>query len=107
MQTNYTETIQEARRNFQWKREEVVSNLVDFDKVRQKKSQRQFTKEHAIPRSTFRHWVKRKESIDALPSVADFLESPGGLALIHKIVTAAHLHSRKVELQAFTTSAPF
>ena len=90
MQTNYTETIQEARRNFQWKREEVVSNLVDFDKVRQKKSQRQFTKEHAIPRSTFRHWVKRKESIDALPGVADFLESPGGLALIHKIVTAAH-----------------
>ena len=90
MQTNYTETIQEASKNFQWKREEVVTNLVDFDNVRQKKSLRQFTNEQGIPRSTFRHWVKRKESIDALPGITGFLESPEGLSLIHKIVTAAH-----------------
>ena len=90
MDTNYTETIQEASRNFRWNREDIVSNLVNFDEVRQKKSLRQFTKEQDIPRSTFRHWVTRKDSIDALPGVIDFLESPEGLALIHKIVTAAH-----------------
>ncbi len=90
MHTNYTETIQEASKNFQWKREDVVSNLVDFDEVKQKKSLRQFTKEQGIPRSTFRHWVTRRESIDASPIVTDFLESPEGLALIHKIVIAAH-----------------
>ena len=90
MNTNYTETIQEASKNFRWEREDVASNLVDFDEVKKAKSLRQFTKEQGIPRSTFRHWITRKESIDALPSVTDFLESPEGLALIHKIVTAAH-----------------
>jgi len=95
MDTKYTETIQEASKNFQWKREDVASNLVCFDQVKQKKSLRQFTKEEGIPRSTFRHWTTRKESIDALPSVRDFLESPEGLALIHKIVTAAHFSFTK------------
>ncbi|MDA3817258.1 MAG: DUF6399 domain-containing protein [Prolixibacteraceae bacterium] len=90
MDINYTETIQEASKNFRWEREDVASNLVDFDEVKQAKSLRQFTKEQGIPRSTFRHWITRKESIDALPSVTVFLESPEGLALIHKIVTAAH-----------------
>jgi hypothetical protein len=90
MNTNYTETIQEASRNFRWEREDVASNLVNFDEVKQEKSLRQFTKEQGIPRSTFRHWVTRKESIDASPCVTDFLESSEGLALIHKIVIAAH-----------------
>jgi hypothetical protein len=90
MNSNYTETIQEASRIFQWKREDVVSNIVDFDQVKQKKSLRQFTKEQGIPRSTFRHWATRKKSIDASPNVTDFLESPEGLTPIHKIITAAH-----------------
>jgi hypothetical protein len=90
MNINYTEATQEASGKFQWKREDVVSNIVDFDKVRQKKSQRQFTKERGIPRSTFRYWDVRKESIDASPCVINFLESPEGLAFIHKIVIAAH-----------------
>jgi hypothetical protein len=90
MDVEYTEATQEASVKFQWKREDVVSNIVEFDQARRKKSQRQFIKEQGIPRSTFRHWVARKESIDASPGVIDFLESPEGLALIHKIIIAAH-----------------
>lgn len=95
METKYTETNQEANKNIQWERKDVASNLVDFDQIRQKKSLRQFTKEKDIPRSTFRHWETRKESIDAPPSVKDFLESPEGLAFMHKIITAAHFSFTK------------
>lgn len=44
-----------------------------------------------VPRSTMYHWLARKESIDASPAVRDFFVSPEGLALLHEIVTAAHL----------------
>ncbi len=42
MKTKYTETNQEANKNFQWERKDVASNLVDFDQIRQQQSLRQF-----------------------------------------------------------------
>ena len=44
MKIKYTETNQEVNKNFQWEREDVASNLVDFDQIRYQKNLRQFTK---------------------------------------------------------------
>ncbi|MCP4166995.1 MAG: hypothetical protein GY759_14055 [Chloroflexi bacterium] len=53
-------------------------------------SQRQVAEELAIPRSTLQHWLKRKEQIDADPALVAFLESPTGVAFLHRLVLAAH-----------------
>ena len=60
-------------------------------------SQRQASKELGVPRTTLRHWLKRKDSLDVSPVVADFFEHPDGLAFLHRLVIAAQfvmlLHS--------------
>jgi hypothetical protein len=45
-------------------------------------SQRQFAKEHGLPRSTLQHWLSRKATIDADPALVAFFESPVGLAFL-------------------------
>ncbi|MBK6767597.1 MAG: hypothetical protein IPG72_00880 [Ardenticatenales bacterium] len=41
--------------------------------------------------STLYHWLGQKAGIDASPASRDYFVSPEGLALLHRIVTAAHL----------------
>jgi hypothetical protein len=43
-----------------------------------------------IPRSTLRYWLSRKAHLDGSEKVAEFFESPDGLALLHRIVIAMH-----------------
>lgn len=47
--------------------------------------------ESGVARSTLYHWLARKEAIEASPAVRDFFVSPDGLAMLHRIVTAAQL----------------
>ena len=75
--------------NHQWSREEVVSNLIQFQQIRAKKSQRQATKELGIPRTSLQHWLKRQDELEVSPSVKAFFESPEGLAFLHRLVMAA------------------
>jgi hypothetical protein len=44
-----------------------------------------------VPPSTLRYWRKRKTQLDGDPVVLDFLESPSGLAWIHRLIGALHL----------------
>jgi hypothetical protein len=44
-----------------------------------------------VPRTTLRHWAERKASIDAEPELVAFFESNAGVALLHRLVTAAHV----------------
>jgi hypothetical protein len=43
-----------------------------------------------IPRSTLQHWLERKEKIDADPELVAFLETPAGVAFLHRLILAAH-----------------
>lgn len=48
----------------------------------------QFCTEYDVPESTVRHWLNRTRSTDA-SALVKFVESPEGLAVLHRIVTAA------------------
>jgi hypothetical protein len=54
-------------------------------------SQRAFAQQTGVPRSTLQHWLKRKHQIEADPALVAFLESPTGLAFLHRLVGACHL----------------
>ena len=92
-----TEHEPKANKNRQWDREEVASNLIQFERVRAHASQRQASEELGVPRTTLRHWLARKDSLDISPVVAAFFEHPDGLAFLHRLVIAAQfvtlLHS--------------
>ncbi len=92
-----TEKEPKANKNRQWDRNEVASNLIQFEKVRSRTSQRQAAKKLGVPRTTLRSWLARKDSLDASPVVAAFFEHPDGLAFLHRLVIAAQfvmsLHS--------------
>jgi hypothetical protein len=90
MSKQYNDSIRVASERIQWERDDVASKIVDFEQARHKQSQRQFTIEQGVCRSTLQHWLARKESIDASPILIEFLESPIGTAFLHRIVTAAH-----------------
>ena len=44
-----------------------------------------------VPPSTLRYWRKRKRQLDGDPVLLEFLESPSGLAWIHRLIGALHL----------------
>jgi hypothetical protein len=54
-------------------------------------SQRQFARQHQLPRSSVQFWTQRQKTLAADPVLAAFLDSPSGLAFVHRLTTAAHL----------------
>ena len=74
-------------------REEIAEELSMFEAAVESNpaaSQREIIEQLGLPRSTLRHWLSRKESIDAAPEVIDFFESPAGTAFLHRLVLGAH-----------------
>lgn len=49
----------------------------------------QFAQKSGVPESTVRHWVTRAQASGAPKGFVDFVESPEGLVLLHRIVLAA------------------
>ena len=90
MKIEYPKKEQKATQKINWNRDEVVSNVLDFDEAKKKQSQRQFAKEQEIPRTTLQYWLARKKSIDASSALINFFESSEGLAFLHRLITAAH-----------------
>lgn len=74
-----------------WSREQTVTHLDAFEHARHHSSIRAIARERGVPRSTLQDWIARKHLIDASPGVRDFFESPDGLAVLHRLVGAAHL----------------
>ena len=74
--------------NQRWSRAEIAKKLAEFE-ARESDSQRQMAKELEIPRSTLQYWLARKSSLEADPAVIAFLESPVGIAFLHRLVVAA------------------
>ena len=95
MTIQYNNSAQVTSEKIQWKRENAATKIVDFERVKQKHSQRQFAKDHGVPRTTLQHWLSRKDSLDASPVLISFFESPEGNAFLHRLVTAAHFEFTK------------
>ena len=90
MKIEYTDTTQVASEKPQWKRDDVATKIIDFERAKQEQSQRQYAEKQGVPRSTLQHWLARKKSIDASPVLIDFFESPEGIAFLHRLITSAH-----------------
>jgi len=80
----------DPNQKIQWKRDETAAAIVNFEEIKNRKSQRQFCESVSIPRTTLQHWLNRKENIDASPVVINFFEHPDGLAFLHRLLSAAH-----------------
>jgi len=85
MENNYTEQTQISIPKQNWNRNEVARKTVDFNKAKQEQSQREFAKEHGVPRTTLQHRLSGKESLESCAELTDFFESPAGNAFIHHI----------------------
>lgn len=89
MNKDYIQTENKSTPKQPWDRNQVVKGVIDFEQARHEKSQREFAENRGIPRSTLRHWVKRKNSLEGSAAVINFFESPDGLAFLHRLITAA------------------
>ena len=78
----------EDNKSGRWNRAKSADIMMEYKQVAGEMSQRQFAKEAAVPRTTLQYWLERKGSIDHKRVVVEFFESPDGLALLHRIVTA-------------------
>jgi len=79
-----------APRGSRRSRAEAASHLQDYDEARRGgSSQRAAAEEAGVPRGTLRHWSDRRRALDLPPQVAAFLETPVGLAWLHRLVLAA------------------
>jgi hypothetical protein len=65
--------------------------LLDAFRGPDRPSQRHFARQHALPRSTLQHWVRRHQRLDLDPLATRFFDSPQGLAFLHRLVVALHL----------------
>ncbi|WP_289020930.1 hypothetical protein [Desulfobacter postgatei] len=75
------------------KRMQIAEDLLMFEtdmKNNPCSGQREIVEKLGIPRSTLRHWLERKNTIDAAPEVIEFFESPVGTAFLHRLVSGAH-----------------
>jgi hypothetical protein len=74
--------------NKRWSRAEIAQKIAEFE-AREGHSQRQMARGLEIPRSTLQYWLARKSELEADPAVIAFLESPVGVAFLHRLVVAA------------------
>lgn len=74
----------------QWERESSVAQVTAFEAAAASEgtSQRAFARDNGVPRTTLQHWLERRRSLDASPSLVAFFESPDGLAFLHRLVIA-------------------
>ena len=73
-----------------WNRAKATAKLADIDKAQQEgSSQRAAAEDAGVPRSTLRHWDRRRSRLALPKPVADFLETPSGLAWLRRVVLAA------------------
>src|SRR5215471_12422140 len=57
------------------------------------RSQRQFARDHRLPRSTLGHWLRqhRPTDPDLEPALVAFLDSPAGYRFLRRLLAALHL----------------
>src|SRR5271166_186167 len=72
-------------------REKIAEQLAQYEEdYREYPSQRQLAEVLDIPRSTLQYWLERRATLDADPALIAFMESPVGVAFLHRLVVGAH-----------------
>ena len=79
-----------------WSRRRIAEKLADFHRRDSPWiSSRQIAQQIDVPDRTLHHWVRRQRTLLQNSSwprdTTQFFESPQGLDLLHRLVTAAHL----------------
>jgi hypothetical protein len=83
-----------------WSRLAVATKLMDLEAdLARGASHREWAEANRVPRSTSQNWVNRKASIEGSAELVAFLESPSGLAFLHRLVLSLFL--------VFTEMGPF
>src|ERR1700738_3475302 len=61
--------------------------------VQEGQTQESVAEQNNVPRTTLEHWIKRKKELENRydPEVTRFLESPAGLAFLHRLLVATLL----------------
>jgi len=95
LNTTYTTPDQTSSQKNNYNRADAATIIYSFEKQKHDHSQRDFARKSGIPRSTLRHWIARKQEIDADRQLTDFLESPVGTGFLHRLVAAAHFEFTK------------
>jgi hypothetical protein len=91
----YNNLPEKSKTKPQWKRDEVASNVIDFEASKMELSERKFSEERNIPRTTLQYWLQRKEKLDASAMMISFFESPDGVAFLHRLIVALHFEFTK------------
>ena len=107
MQLLSPQILKESNTNAQWSRQEVVEKVSDFENEGGQMSQRAWAEKAQVPRTTLRHWLNRKETIDSSAQVRDFFESPDGLAFLHRLLIAVHFVFTKVGVASIHNISEF
>ncbi len=83
----------ETRDYTEWGRQHSAQLVYDFEQERARRgvSLRAFARERGVPRTTLQSWLERKATLDADPDLVEFMESPVGLAFLHRLVLLLHL----------------
>jgi hypothetical protein len=79
---------------FRWTRTQTTQARHDFHHPdHAPPSQRQFARDHGLPRSTLGHWLRhhRPAAANLEPALAAFLDSPAGYRFLRRLVAALHL----------------
>lgn len=77
---------------FRWNRAEATQARHDFhDPDRAAGSQRQFSKQAGVPRSTLQHWLHQAQHPELEAPLVAFFESPCGYRFLRRLLLALHL----------------
>ena len=77
---------------FRWTRTDATQARHDFHHCEHPPpSQRQFARDHGLPRSTLGYWLHRPQHLGLEPELVAFLDSPTGSRFIRRLVAALHL----------------
>jgi hypothetical protein len=92
LDTEHFNPPSEPRKRSRWHRDVATAKLVEceiYDAPGVSLSR--IANQLEVPRTTLRYWRRRKRNLDGDPEVVQFLESPAGLAWVHRLVGAVHL----------------
>jgi hypothetical protein len=77
---------------FRWNRTEATQARHDFHHPdRQFASQRQFSQQTGVPRTTLQHWLQQTQHPELDPECVAFFESPAGYRFLRRLLLALHL----------------
>ena len=83
------EAAAQGRRS--WDRRVIAETLARADEASSAgQNPVELAEQLGVPRTTLGYWRARKAGLEGSPKVADFFESPEGLAVLHQISVAAH-----------------